>query len=65
MENYIDEGYSTTGLEDAVDRVPPLIMRVDEQYVTRVNAANNASLGAASDAVKKMTGDLKILADQK
>ena len=57
MELYIENGYHTPRLEDAVDRALTLVQSVESKHVVQINAANKI-FTVASGKVTDMQTEL-------
>ena len=64
MEEYIENGYDTPGLEQAVERALPMLEQAEAVFLSNVER-ENATLTAASNAVNDMKSELKRLDDAK
>ena len=59
MEQYVENGFDTTGLKDAVDRALPMISSVDNEYKLDCERAQEAA-DSSSAIVAKLKAEMQI-----
>ena len=64
MEEYIENGYDTPGLEAAVDRALPFIEMIEAKFLAKVDSAEKV-VSDSTDALKQVQSELKRLGDMK